>query len=304
MRSYDARYLAVREAYRVLDTHRRPGIKTLPEIAQRLNAWEGSGETVLLILKEKPNHDYRDTKDFGIEHRSLQYLIRPLLQAQAKLHPNQYGLVGTDKALLRVAGLMTQGYTWARETDLTDCYSSFDGEKVPGLLPLPKKVTQRCLLCSSLNLSLGPNSIFGPEDYEGQNKLVFPELFSDAQRGFPQGSATSALAIEMLLAPVFEQLPKIGEYVGYSDNTLAMAKNKKDVASMNKALWSALEAHPAGHLRPKLTGKFSPGQPIDFLGHRLTWRAVGISKIAGTVRPCAALPPVLHSPEIKKEAAN
>ena len=276
LRSYDARYLAVKEAYRALDKHRRPGVETLQEIAHRLNAWEGSGEEVLLILKEKPNHHYRDIKDFGIEHRSLQYLCRPLLQAQAKLHPDQYGLVGTHKAVLRVAELMTQGYTWARETDLTDCYSSFDGAKVPGLLPLPTKVTRRCLLCVSLNMSLGNNSIFGPEDFEGENKLAFPEVFSDARRGFPQGSATSAIAIEMLLAPVFAQLPKEGKWVGYSDNTLAMAKSESDVVSMNQALWSSLKVHPAGHLQPKLTGVFSPGQPIEFLGHRLTLCGGGV----------------------------
>ena len=45
LRSYDARYLAVKEAYRALDPHRRPGMKTVPEIARQLNAWEGSGKS-------------------------------------------------------------------------------------------------------------------------------------------------------------------------------------------------------------------------------------------------------------------
>ena len=29
------------------------------------------------------------------------------------------------------------------------------------------------------------------------------------------------------------------------------------------------QTHPAGSLRPKIKGLFRPGEPIDFLGHRL-----------------------------------
>ena len=165
---------------------------------------------------------------------------------------------------------MTQGDVWAMEIDLEDCYQSFDGEKIQGFLPLPKKVTQHILCCALLNISLGNDGIFGHGDDDVDDEDVFPELFADARRGIPQGSAASPFAVEMLLSSVFDQLPACGEAVGYADNTLAMAKSEADVVSMNKALWSALKAHPAGHLRPKQTGVYSPGQPIDFLGHRLT----------------------------------
>jgi hypothetical protein len=196
--------------------------------------------------------------------------VLPLLKVQANLHPNQYGMIGTHAAVKRVAELMTQGYVWAMETDLKDCYPSFDGEKIQGILPLPKKVTQHIMCCAPLNLSLGNDGIFGPADDDVDDEDVFPELFADARQGIPQGSAASPFAIEMLLSSVFDQLPACGEAVGYADNTLAMGKSESDAVSMNKALWSALEANPAGHLRPKQTGVFSPGQPIDFLGHRLT----------------------------------
>lgn len=49
-----------------------------------------------------------------------------------------------------------------------------------------------------------------------------------------------------------------------------MGKSESDAVSMTLALWSALKAHPAGHLRPNEPRIFEPGKPIDFLGHRLT----------------------------------
>ena len=64
-------------------------------------------------------------------------------------------------------------------------------------------------------------------------------------------------------------IPKIGLIVSYADNILLMAKSESDVVSMSKSLWSALKAHPAGPFQPKVK-KFDAGQPIEFLGHRLT----------------------------------
>src|SRR5665811_2624908 len=129
--------------------------------ARGLDAWKGTQELVILRLKEKDKSPgvYRDIKEFGIQNRALQYLVLPLLKVQANLHPNQYGMIGTHAAVKRVAELMTQGYVWAMETDLKDCYPSFDGEKIQGILPLPKKVTQHIMCCAPLNLSLGNDGI-------------------------------------------------------------------------------------------------------------------------------------------------
>lgn len=58
---------------------------------------------------------------------------------------------------------------------------------------------------------------------------------------------------------------------GFSETpSVAMGKSESDAVSMTLALWSALKAHPAGHLRPNEPRIFEPGKPIDFLGHRLT----------------------------------
>jgi hypothetical protein len=273
--SIDARYTAVLEAYRHLKPHRRPDARLLYDYALSLNPWEGTREAVSLWLKEKPADSNgnaghaRTILDFGIENRALQYLVLHALVARADLHPWQYGRRGVHAAINRAAELLATGHVWAIETDIENCYPSFDGEKVIDWIPMPKKVTRSVMLGASFNILLGYPSIFGPADPGEDDELTFAELFADARRGFPQGSATSHLAVEMLLAPLFEPPPWGGTAIGYADNFLAMAKEENDVRLMTSAFWSALEAHPAGQLRPKQPRIFKPGTPIEFLGHIL-----------------------------------
>lgn len=271
LNSLDAKYTAAVSAYRDLKKHRRPRDFCPSACAHALDPWVGTNEPVLLRPKEKENGcgELRHIMDFGIENRALQHLALSLLKTRAAPHPNQYTMQGTHAAIQRVRDHMLSGYKWAMETDIKDCYPSFDGKKVPGLLPLPKRVTQMVLLSESMNVTLGNKSIFGPAGPEENNDLLFSDVLADARRGFPQGSATSPLTVEMLLAPIFAALPTSGAVVGYADNILIMGETDSDVASMTLSLWSALKAHPAGHLRPKEPKPFYPGTPIDFLGHRL-----------------------------------
>lgn len=272
LKSLDARHLATVRAYRGIKPHRRPERGALFDIAKNLNAWEGTQEEVTLILLEKGKDtgNFRYVMDFGIENRALQLLVKPILEIRGKRHPNQYAGVGTHAAIERVAALMVEGNECAIETDITDCFPSFVGEKVQELLPLPKKVTSSVVLCAPLNLSLGSNSIFGPADPgDPSDEEVFPELFADARRGIPQGSIISALVAEILLACTFDQLTGPGQCVGYADNFLVMGKKEADVKTTTLSLWSALKAHPAGQLRPNKPKLYKLGKSIDFLGHRL-----------------------------------
>ena len=74
----------------------------------------------------------------------------------------------------------------------------------------------------------------------------------------------------MLLAFLFKTLPNVGVAIGYADNTLLLATNEKDAVSITEAFGSALNAHPVGLLRPKIKGWSKPGEPVDYLGYRLT----------------------------------
>jgi hypothetical protein len=211
---------------------------------------------------------------------------------------------------------MREGYAWAIELDIDDCFSSFDGQKVPDLLPLPKQVTRSVLLGQYLNLRINPDLSFEscdstsfnsanhlrpshlstlnylstphqstPADHPpfslpqelnspfsladpGVDEFMFATEFAVARRGVPQGSATSPLAVEMLLAPVLASLP-CENWVGYADNLLTLGKSEGDVVSIFTACGSAVKAHPAGPLRLNSPKVYHPGTPIDFLGHRL-----------------------------------
>jgi hypothetical protein len=247
LQSFDARYLACVAAYKGLRPPRRPPISQLPAIAERLNAWTSSTEPVILYLKEKEplplnQGEMRIVLDFGFENRALQQLVLPALKAQADdlIHPNQYPMRGTQAAIKRAADLMREGYGWAIELDTNDCYPSFDGQKVADLLPLPKQVTRSVLLGQYLYLiqfskSSQPRSSQHPHPPKhtrsehfirpfylssttrskqpiqscssGVDEFIFATEFAVARRGLPQGSATSPLVVEMLLAPVLASLP-------------------------------------------------------------------------------------------------
>jgi hypothetical protein len=248
----------------------RPPASVVRDYAGSLNAWAGSKEPVGLHLKQKagnPDHR-RPIMSFGLENRALQLLALRALRAQAALHANQYAMRGVHAAIRTITDLLKDGFNWAIESDIANCYGSFDGEKVPELLPLPEEVTRRVLTGASLSLRL-LSGMFGPADPGEDDEVTFSELFATARRGFPQGSAASPLAVEMLLAPLFEHLPAGGSSVGYADNFLAMGKNESDAVSMTSSFWSALKAHPAGHLGPKEPRIFAAGDPIEFLGHRI-----------------------------------
>jgi hypothetical protein len=271
LQSYDAKLVATERAYRAVQKHLRPDPALIPLIAKGLNPWQGTTEKAILYFKEKPHqpHHFRPIHSFRIEHRALQYLARPLLKIRADLNSNQYTLKGVHEAIKRVAGLMADGHQWAIETDITNCFGSFDGHKVANLLPLPKQVTNNSLIAETLSIEYTPYwaTYFGPVSND-VDQFLQPEL-ADARQGLPQGSATSTLIAEMLLAPIFSQLPAGAIAVGYADNILVMAKTEEEVVSVTLALWSALKAHPAGQLRPKEPKIFEPGDPIEFLGHQM-----------------------------------
>jgi hypothetical protein len=265
--SIDARYVAVWEAYGRLKPHQRPKASRLFDIARSLNPQVGSQEPVHLWFKQKVEkpHKFRPIMDFGIENRALQYLVLPVLQARSDPHPSQYARRGPHAAIARVAELLALGYVGVIETDIANCYQSFDGEKVIDHLPIPKGVMRTVILSGAYNLTLDYDDHLGPAD-PGD---TFAQLSADARRGLPQGSATSTLAAEILLAKLFDKLPPGGKSFAYADNFFITAKDRSDAASINSALWSALKAHPAGQLRPSRVRIFPPGGPIEFLGHRL-----------------------------------
>jgi hypothetical protein len=90
----------------------------------------------MVRFKEKKNNpnQHRTILGFGIENRALQYLVLSVLEVRADLHHSQYLLKGgVHKAVQKVADQMAGGPKWAIETDIKNCYASFEGTKVTDL---------------------------------------------------------------------------------------------------------------------------------------------------------------------------
>jgi hypothetical protein len=111
LNSYDARLMAVQQAYEALRPNCRPAIGTLPALAAALDPWSGTNEPVRVSVKPKKNGDYRILSDFGITNRALQYLVSPLIKATTDLHPHQYGCQGgTHAAIQYVRQMQSEGF--------------------------------------------------------------------------------------------------------------------------------------------------------------------------------------------------
>jgi hypothetical protein len=271
--SHDARCLAVFKGYKALSRKRRRGLKSnLPIIAKSLNCRFRSDEEVVVLTKKKGEDDYRLVLDFGIVNRARQYLVERVIAATANLHPEQYlTRGGVPAAIKRVASLMLDGYEWAIETDIKQCYPSFSAENMHTVLPLPKEVIDNVIMARGYNLIPGDSLLYlyGPAPDDEGAPCLLEEQIAKARRGIPQGSAVASLAVEILLAPVLKALPSVAIVPSYADNMLTMAKTKEDAVSVTQALLSALQGHPVGPLTPSFRGKFGPDDTIEFLGRRL-----------------------------------
>jgi len=286
LESFDARYAAVLRANRRRDIDDRLDGASVRTVATRLNAWKGTDETVLVHVKRKSSNpdSFRTYMAFGIENRALQYLVLRLLEQMADVDSCQYTIRGgIHAAVKRVAKAMSAGLRWAVEIDVIHCYPSFDGKKLKDLLPVPKEVSERVLISEHLTMeggsiaSITKSGPFGPAGAP-KSSMTLEGILAAARRGIPQGSATSPLIAETMLAIALRQVPDLGEKVGYGDNTLLLAKEASDMVTMLEALESALQAHPVGLLKPKRK-LFHPGQPVEFLGHCLIPQSTGKIRI-------------------------
>jgi hypothetical protein len=266
--SHDAKMAATKAAYKSKGRPRVP--EEMMAIAEKICPWKGSAEPVKVFSVPKGSSGYRRIiMDFGVENRALQYLIAQILRTTANLHPHQFGMKGVPLAIERVASKMAEGYVFAREIDIQDCFPSFVEEKLSQILPLPKEVIRHAIVSVHLNLVSGNlHELFGLAE-DGVESALTTDTFVQARRGIPQGSAASSIVSEIVLSSLYHALPEQVVVTGYADNTLLMGKTEQEAVSITQAFWGSLKEHPVGLLEPKLRGSFNRDQPIDYLGHRL-----------------------------------
>jgi len=278
--SHNCRLVAARAACRGMKLRNRPKAAAIPGIAMRADPWAGTDEIVNLSFKAKASNpnEFRPIMDFGPVNRTLQYLVRAVLAARSDILDCQFALKGHQAAVKAAANALLSGHEYVVEVDIRNCYPSFHEDAVPNLLPLPKEVTRKVILARFLNLSLNRGNlkyVVGTGESEGEPSLdeTFPDDLAEARRGIPQGASTSPLSVEIMLAPVLDQLPPWVTVVNYADNILVAGGDENGVASAVDILRGALQAHPAGPLLPKVPNYCCPGDTVRFLGCEL--RKVG-----------------------------
>lgn len=282
LNSLDAKVHAVAMANRGLKPHQRVAESSILNIARHLDPWSGTTEEVTVRLRYKgfktPDDisEFRPIHAFGIEHRSLQQLVLPILRASANLHERQYSSRGgVHQAIREVKRALKEGYTYAREFDLNSYFPSLDREGLAEYLPLPTKVTNNVVTSAhySLNVVSYP-VLFGPDEKEAASPSGdASHLFvAEVQRGIPQGSTISPLVSEMILSDGIEVLASNSScrIINFADNVLVMAKKSKDCGKLGEDLSVFLENHCAGPLSLNPPTEFKNGGPIIFLGHTLT----------------------------------
>jgi len=270
--AHDSKLVATITAYRKLG---RPRVPTeILAIAEKICPWKGTAEPVKVFSIPKGTAgNRRMILKFGIENRTLQYLVRSVLTQTAKLHPHQFALKGVKPAIVRVAAMMAEGYVFAREIDIKDCFPSFEEEKLVEFLPLPKEVILHVIMSAHLNLVSGNlHDLFGHTE-DGVESPLVTDAFVQARRGISQGSAASNIVSEITLSSLYHALPADEPITGYADNSLLMGKTEEEVVTITKAFEGSIKEHPVGLLEPKMKGVFNKGQSIDYLGHRLTMQA-------------------------------
>ena len=283
LKSFEVRFLACLESASSLKRlgKRIPSKKKLLEIAEEIDAWKGTNEPafVSFIPKNEDGHDFRPIVSFGIRHRTLQHLVLPVLRARAVLHPNQFYTRGGAKgAIGKAIKALNAGYKYVIEIDVENCFNSFDEEKLPGLLPLPKEVTRRVIISRYFNFISTENTGIDHDVWANPGKTkMYPAWLSKdiaaVRAGISQGSATSPIVCEMLLCDMISQLPNCGIAVNYADNFWIMGREKSDVTKMEQALRCAFLEHPAGPLKSSWSRRYSPGESVSILGHVIERRS-------------------------------
>ena len=152
-----------------------------------------------------------------------------MLIALLELHPHQYATRGGVHAAIRhTKQALIDGYVWAVELDINDCYPSFDEEKLSNLLPLTKEVTEHVILSRHLNLSSGFKRVRNSPGDDQEGDAIIPGAISPARLGIPQGSAVSPIVAEAMVAIALKQVPSLGVIIAYADNILLLAKTKSE----------------------------------------------------------------------------
>jgi len=294
-RSFSLRLTGVARASSKLGTEPRAGLASigLVRVAEQINLARPSNETVRLKAPAKRDGNLRYIMSFGLEGKARQEAIIRLLRPLKSLHEGQRAVVGGGQAVTgrKVVEALEQGYRWAVLVDIRNFFGSYNAEVIPDLLSLEQAVTRSNILSTHLQLvptrpraTQRTDDQIDPSGHRGATRSQRRTLHTQREfalslsgiwacrRGLPQGSAASPMVSEMLLAPMFAELPAGVEVMTHLDDILVFCRTKRKADLSLQALRAALEQHPAGPLALKRAEIRRAYDGFDFLGYRFRRR--------------------------------
>lgn len=240
-------------------------IDDLKTIAERANAFRGTNEPVYCREILKKDGFRRTVCSFGLENRTLQYLVRNILARLCPSKPFMYDVTGkgVSAAVADIKRAGNQGYRWTFCADIIDCYNSVNELALPDHLPLPKDVTRKVLVSGEMN--------FLRDVHRSSNGLQFPASNLKRPVGIPQGSPTSPLVLRCLIQRLDIALPLGTKLFSFADDFNVMAKTEKECWKAYYALRKFFYEHPAGRFEVRTTVPLRIRQKsgFDFLGYNL-----------------------------------
>ena len=167
---------------------------------------------------------------------------------------------GVRAALLAVEGHAKRGYVHAIERDIRRFYPSVNLEGLATLLqPLPGSVVMNVIGYRHSDAVYGDN-----HSSEADDTLPL------SPRGMlAQGSASSPVAAELIMADLLRGMPEDVRIVSYADNVLILGVTLDSVRRADAVFEACASTHPCGPLGLKECKEADLSSPsgINFLGH-------------------------------------
>jgi len=269
MLSPAARGVAALEANRRLPPNRRVTDPEALEAGTNLRWGRPIAEKVRTFKKQKPNGGTRPLVAFGLKNRTLQTMLRRVVQTTAQLQPWQYEGKpgGASTAVLDIKAQILAGNRFSAELDIESFYQGFTEAGLQTMTPFSAKVVRH-------NLLAPPSSSVGTHHSYSDAPKVAGQKPATHREGIPQGSTLSPLVASVMVARL-GPMPGVALF-NWCDNFLVLAPSHESVTERAKALQAAVAALP-GEFRIKVKRVADARQGISFLGHLLLETKVGVS---------------------------
>ncbi len=262
-----ARLDALIRAAKHLDYKKKLEVSQYELMAGELKLYAQIDEPVRVYLKEKSSGGHRYFCDFGIRHRAAQALVADIINAQLSPKPFQYNVKGRGVAVAikQIRQLHADGYKNVVRLDIQRFFDSFDHKAIMQVLPIAKDVTEHVVIGKHFELQ---GQHLNKEEKHLQDTLDH-YLSLIAERGLPQGSASSPAIANFVMSKIEPKLPKGARFLNYVDDFLILAQSPERAEKAKNALTSSIKEMPVGHfeLLEKSSGSLLSG--VEFLGHAI-----------------------------------